>query len=223
MLILFVATALAAESGKSAANDTLDIGVLQNTEVKVVQKMLYRKEDKLEIGVGLGVMPFDGYTIAPQLGVLGAKHFSETIGAEVRLAGGYGLENAVYTELAGPIYGVAVEAYRYLASAEADLQWTPIYAKMNFGGKKVIHHDVYFLVGAGVTLEQSLIPDYDIVLAPTIPVGVGTRIYVAKNTMLRAELRDSMLIEHRVQSDTVAFKQNVAMSLGLSVLLGETR
>jgi outer membrane beta-barrel protein len=155
--------------------------------------------------------------------VLGAKHFSETIGAEVRLAGGYGLENAVYTELAGPIYGVAVEAYRYLASAEADLQWTPIYAKMNFGGKKVIHHDVYFLVGAGVTLEQSLIPDYDIVLAPTIPVGVGTRIYVAKNTMLRAELRDSMLIEHRVQSDTVAFKQNVAMSLGLSVLLGETR
>lgn len=224
MLCLFVAQALAADAAKdSVAKDTLDIGVLQNSEVKVVQKMLYRKEDKLEIGVGLAVLPFDGYTIAPQLGVLGAKHFSETIAVEAKLAGGYGLENAVYTELAGPLYGVAVEAYRYLASAEVDLQWTPIYAKMNFGGKKVIHHDVYVLFGAGATVEQSLIPDYDIVVAPTVPVGIGTRIYLSKTTMLRAELRDSMLIEHRVQSNTWGFKQNVGLGIGLSVLLGDTK
>ena len=222
MLCLFVATAFAAESA-TIAKDTLDIGVLQNSEVKVVQKMLYRKEDKLEIGVGLAVMPFDGYTIAPELGIVAGKHFSESLGAEIRLGGGYGLENAVYTELAGPLYGVAVEAYRYLASAEADLEWTPIYAKMNFGGKKVVHNDVYFLFGAGATVEQSLIPDYDIVISPTVPVGVGSRIYLSKTTFLRAELRDSMLIEHRIQSDTWGFKQNVGLGLGLSVLLGETK
>ena len=79
------------------------------------------------------------------------------------------------------------------------------------------------LVGAGATVEQSLIPDYDIVVAPTVPVGIGTRIYLSKTTMLRAELRDSMLIEHRVQSNTWGFKQNVGLGIGLSVLLGDTK
>jgi outer membrane beta-barrel protein len=171
----------------------------------------------------LAVMPFDGYTITPQLALSGTKHFSDNFAVEVQVGGGYGLENAVYTELAGPTYGVAVEAYRYLASAEADVQYTLAYAKMNLGGKKVVHHDVYVLAGAGATLEQSLLPPGDVTVSPTLPVGVGTRIYLSKTALMRLELRDSMLVEYRSQSDTWGFKQNVGIGIGLSLMSGGSK
>jgi len=220
MLLLSATLAFAVDLTKDVAKDTLDIGVLKNSEVKVVQKMLYRKDGTLELGAMLGVMPFDGYTITPQLAVSGTKHLSDTLGIELQVGAGYGFENAVYTELAGPTYGVAVEAYRYLASVEADVQYTLAYAKMNLGGKRVLHHDVYLLAGAGVTLEQSMLPAGDLTFSPTLPVGIGTRLFLSKTALVRLELRDSMLVEYRAQSATWGFKQNVGLCIGLSILSG---
>ncbi len=204
----------------SFAQDTVDIGVLKHSEIKVVQKVLYTKASRLEVGAALGVLPFDGYTIAPIANVRAAYHFSETLGAEVALGGGYGLKTARYVELEGQSYGVAVEAYRYLASVEADIQWTPIYAKMNLAGKGILHHDVYVLLGVGATLEQSVLPSADIGIAPGAPIGIGTRIYLSNSAMLRAELRDTVMYEYRAQSQTGGIKQNVGITVGLSLLLG---
>lgn len=201
------------------AQDPVDIGVLQNSDLKVVQKVLYTKDGRAEIGVNLGMLPFDGFTFAPQLKANGGIHFSDTLGAEVQLGGGYGLANGRWNELAGPSYGVAVEAYRYLASLEADLQWTPVYAKMKLGNT-ILHHDVYLLAGAGVTLEQSLLPSADIAIAPGIPLGIGTRVWLNKNGAIRAELRDTVMYEFRKQSGTGAVKQNVGITLGYAVFTG---
>lgn len=212
MLFLLASTAL--------AQDPIDIGVLKNSDLKVVQKVLYTKEDKVEFGLLLGALPFDGFTFAPQVKAHGAMHLSDAVGFEVQLGGGYGFKNGRYNELASPAYGVAVEAYRYLGSLEADLQWTPVYAKMNLFGKKILHHDVYLLAGAGVTLEQSVLPSADIAIAPGVPLGLGSRVWVGKNTAIRAELRDTVMYEHRAQSDTSAIKQNVSVGVGLAVFTG---
>lgn len=198
------------------AEEPVDIGVLKNSDLRVVQKVLYPKEGRLELGASLGVLPFDPFTIAPQLAVSGTMHLSEKIGIEARLGGGYGLKTANYVDLEGPTYGVAYEAYRYLASLEADLQWSPIYAKMNLGNGTILHHDVYVLAGAGATLEQSVFPSGEITVAPTFPIGVGARVFVKDNMAVRVELRDSLMAEYRVQSATWGFKQNAAVSVGLS-------
>lgn len=205
----------------SLAQDTVDLGVLKHSEIKVVQKVLYNKASRLEVGAALGVMPFDGYTIAPVVNLRGAYHLSETIGAEVALGGGYGLKTARYIELEGQSYGVAVEAYRYLGSVEADVQWTPIYAKLNLAGKGILHHDVYALLGVGATIEQSVLPSADITVSPGAPIGIGTRIYLSKAAMLRAELRDNVMYEYRAQSQTGGIKQNVGVTVGVSLLLGQ--
>lgn len=202
------------------AADPVDIGVLKEEHIKVVQRQLYTKEGRTELGFHLGVMPFDGYTWAPNAALSGTYHLSEAVGVELKLGGGYGLKTAQYIELEGPAYGVAVEAYRYLGGFEADLQWTPIYAKMNLFGKKVIHHDVYLLGGAGLTVEQSLLPSADMAFAPTIPLGIGARLFLGESSALRAELRDSLLIENRAQSETTALKQNVGVNLGFIMYMG---
>jgi outer membrane beta-barrel protein len=214
---------LAAIVAPAMAQDTVDLGVLQEREIRVVQKMKFQKEDKVEVGLGLGVMPFDGYTTAPQLSLRGAFHLSENLAAEVNLGGGYGFKTDRYTELEGPSYGVAVEAYRYLAHAEIDLQYTPIYAKLNLFGKTVFHHDVYALIGVGAHVKQSVLPSADIAIAPGGPIGIGTRIFLSKAMLMRVELRDSLLYEFHAQSGTGQLTNNVTVSAGLSLMLGETK
>ena len=199
------------------ADEPVDIGVLKNSDIRVVQKVLYKKEGRLELGAGLGVMPFDGFTVAPQLALSGTMHLSEKIGVELQVGGGYGLKTARYELLESAAYGVAVEAYRYLASVEADLQWTPIYAKMNLGNGTILHHDVYALLGAGLTLEQSVFPSADLAFAPTFPVGIGARIFLSDKLALKAEFRDNLMYEYRATSQTGAFKQNPAVMVGISM------
>jgi outer membrane beta-barrel protein len=199
------------------AQDTVDIGVLQNSDIRVVQKILHTKEKRLELGATLGVMPFDGFTVAPTLHVSAATHLSEKIGIEGRVGGGYGLKTARYELLDSPTYGVAVEAYRYLASAEADLQWTPIYAKMNLGNGLILHHDVYGLIGAGASLEQSVLEGGPFTVAPTFPVGLGARVFLNGNSAIKVEVRDDLLIESRAQSQTTGLKQNTSINVGISV------
>lgn len=210
MLFLLASAAL--------AQDPVDIGVIKNEDIRVVQKVLYTKEDKLELGAHLGIMPFDGKTFSPQLALTGTKHFSEQAGVEVQVGGGYGFLTAEYKQ--DESVGLAREAYRYLASVEADFQYTPIYAKMNLGNRRILHNDVYILGGVGATLEQSVFPSADITIAPSFPIGLGTRVWVKDNLAVRAELRDSLMAEYRVQSLGWYFKQNTALTIGLVTYAG---
>jgi outer membrane beta-barrel protein len=216
MLALLLASTAAFAADAPPPVTTTDIGVLKDSEIRVVQKMLYVKDDRTEFGAHLGVMPFDGFTFAPQLAVTGTLHPSETLGFEVQLGGGYGFKTARYLLLESETYGVAVEAYRYLGSATATAQWSPVYAKVNLGQGTILHHDVYLLAGAGLTIESSVLPGGTLALAPTLPLGIGARVWVGKSTALRFELRDNLMIERRSQSQTTAFKQNVALSVGIS-------
>ena len=107
-------------SGVAHAQDTIDLGVLKNSDISVVQKMLYTKEGRTELAMHVGVMPFDAYSTTPLAMVSYGSFMSESLGWEVALGAGYGLKTADYKELEGPMYGVAPDAYRYLgASIEA--------------------------------------------------------------------------------------------------------
>jgi outer membrane beta-barrel protein len=197
------------------AVDPVDIGVIKDSDLRVVQKVLYTKEKRLELGAHLGVMPFDPFTIAPTLAITGTEHFTEHFAGEVHVGGGYGFKNGQYKLLEGPTFGVAYEAYRYLADVEADVQWSPVYGKINFGNGKIVHHDAYVLAGAGLTVEQSVLPTNALAFAPSIPIGIGTRVFLSPDVALRLELRDSVMYEVREQSATSGIKQDIALSVGV--------
>ena len=202
----------------ASAQETIDLGVLKDDDIVVVQKLLYPKTGRNEMGIHLGLMPFDPYTTTPIAALSYDGFLSETFGYEVALGGGYGLKNAAFKELEGPAYGVAPDAYRYLASLVADVQWSPIYAKMNLMGKGVLHHDLYLLGGAGVTFEQAMLPDHSLAVAPTLALGIGARIFLSETSALRVQLRDDMLIESRVKTSDTHFKQNAGVTVGYTLL-----
>jgi outer membrane beta-barrel protein len=205
------------------AQDTIDVGTLKDKEIKVVQKLLYPKAGALEYGAVLGWMPFDAYTTTPVGGLTVAKHTSESIAYELGIMGGYAMKNGAMKTLEEPAYGVAPDAYGYVASAIADFQWSPIYAKLNWLGSSVYHHDVFISGGLGATYEKAILPDNDTAISPTLGIGLGSRIFLGKGKVLRFQLRDDLIREHRDKTaETQAWfiKQNVSVLIGFSMLKG---
>ncbi len=200
------------------AADPVDIGIIREEDITVVQKLLYPKTGRPELGVHLGVMPFDTYLTTPNAQLSYTQHLNEAMALTVVAGGGYGLKTQVYRTLEGPTYGVAPYAYRYLGSALAGVEWSPVYAKLNWNGGRVVHFDVYFAGRAGVTIEQSVIPDGGLGIGPTISPGIGGRFFLGENTALKVELRDDCLFEYRQLTDSLEFKQNANVTVGLAML-----
>ena len=100
MLVLMVLT-LTAPSAVLAQDSIVpvDLGLLRDEEIAVVQKILYTMEGRSELGIHLGIMPFDPYTTAPVANVTYGRHRSETLGWEVAL--GAALVSAAYEKLVG--------------------------------------------------------------------------------------------------------------------------
>ena len=213
-----ITLSLCALASNANAQETVDIGVIKNSERRVVQKLLYPKEGRTELGVHLGVMPFDAYLVTPNLQFSFDMHLSESLSVSTIVGGGYGLKNATYAELESPTYGVAPDAYRYLSSILAGVQYAPIYAKMNLNGARVVHYDVYGTARGGITLEQSVIPSGGIAVAPTVSLGIGTRFFWGDKYAIRVELRDDCMIERRKLTASTHFKQNANITVGFTML-----
>lgn len=204
----------------ASAQETIDLGVLKNSDIKVVQKVLYPKEGRTELGIHVGWMPFDAYASTPVASFTFGSFMTDTVSWEAAVSGGYGLKTAAFRELEGPMYGVAPDAYRYLAGVSGDLQWAPIYAKMNLAGSKIVHYDVYVLAGAGLSVEDSMVlPDLEIALAPGAALGIGSRFFLSKDAALRVQLRDDILLEMRSPTTGGShLKHATAVTVGYSIL-----
>jgi outer membrane beta-barrel protein len=207
---------LAALSSLAMAQETVDLGTLRNDEIRVVQKVLYPKADRTEVGFQLGATAFDPYMKAPKIQITAAKHQSETLAYEVQVGAGYGIGTNVYRELGSAAYGVRPEAYRYLGSVTAGVTWSPIYAKMNYQGQRVFHHDIYIPIVGGVTVEQLAWGEKYLAFSPTVGIGVGARVFQNDGMAIRIELRDDILAQNRKQSGTLAIKQNVGIHVGVT-------
>ena len=218
MVRTLVALAALVIPGVASAQEAVDIGVIKQSDVRVVQKLLYPKTGRTEMGMHLGWMPFDAYTTTPN-GQLGFDlHQSESFAISVLAGGGWGLKTGTYRELESPTYGVAVDAYRYIGSGLAGIQWSPIYEKMNLNGANILHYDVYGTARAGASLESSLIPAGGVSISPTVSLGIGTRFFTGETGAVRFEIRDDFLVQRRALTASTHLKQNVDVTIGYSIL-----
>jgi len=205
-------------SGLAIAQETVEIGVIRDEDITVVQRMLYPKVDRNEMGIHLGIMPFDPYLTTPNAQFTFTRHLTDKVGFSAVAGGGYGFKTNVYKLLESPTFGVAPYAYRYLGALLVGVEYSPIYAKMNLNGARVYHFDLYGVARGGLTVEQSVLPDGDLAFGPTLSPGLGMRLFVGKNTALRVEFRDDVVIERRSITQSTHVKQNANVSFGLVFL-----
>ena len=109
-------TLLQMVSGQAQAQETLDLGVLDYSDLQVVQNQLYTKKGKSEMGAHVGLMPFNPYTLTPKVEFSYGQHMQENLGWEVAVGGGYSFKNGAFRTLESPSYAISPDAYRYLSS-----------------------------------------------------------------------------------------------------------
>ncbi len=224
VFLAIAAFVLTTVSSVAHAQNVVDVGVVKNDDIKIVQKLLYPKARQNEYGAHLVMMPFDAFTFTPAMSLSFAHHMREDLGVETQLTGGYGLKNSHYKQLESPAYGVAPDVYRFLGSFMADVQWSPIYAKMNVAGRRIFHHDIFLTGGLGITYETAIQPDSTPAMSPTLGLGFGARVYTGKDYALRLQLRDDIMRQKRLKTaETKAWflKQNVSLMIGVSKIGGK--
>lgn len=200
----------------ASAQETVDIGTIAEQDIVVVQRLLYPKDGRTEFGAHVGMM-VDALLFTPNLQLSFDKHFSERVSFSALVGGGYGIKNGTYRRLNEERFGVEPNAYRYLGSVLAGVAWAPVYAKMNVGADRILHHDVYGVARAGVSFEASTIPQGGFFPSPTVSLGLGARIWTSESFALRVELRDDIMLQARkLEENQLYLKQNLGVTVGIS-------
>lgn len=201
---------------------TEEIGVLRKQDIHVVEKLLYSKAGRTEIGFDLSGLFFDPYVVGVQGGFDLNIHVDEWKAFHAEVIGGYGFSNQHHNDLTNDIFALGpslgTDARRILAGVSAGIQLAPIYAKFSLAGAKVVHNDVYFYIGASGFLGQGMEPGvgYSPLIGPA--VGIGTRLFVNPTTTIRLEFKDHITIEQRAFTERVEPVNNLVFTVGVSSL-----
>ena len=88
--------------------------------------------------------------------------------------------------------------------------WSPIHLKLRVSEKSIAHGDLFFVLGGGDTISQT-------VQGITFDVGIGLKLYANKWLAVRFDLRDYLMIQEAVAVQRVT--NNIVGLLGLSLFI----
>ena len=150
-------------------------------DIAVITRRFLPKTDRFEASFGTGMLVndafFDDIDMSGRLGF----HFSEQYSAELSLFKVIPSARDVISGLQN--HGVQTSSLvTPLMYFGADLKWCPIYGKMAFLNRKIIHFDHYFTVGGGSTVTNAATS------APTLQFGTGEIFALNKNWAFRWDL-----------------------------------
>jgi outer membrane beta-barrel protein len=226
-LSLFLPTGAEAAKRKTAKTSATkdvkveEVGILQNDDVRVVQKMLYVKKGNHEIGFMITTQPWNAYVGGVMGGVNITLNPLEQLGVEFSILGGYGWGNGHWqdvTFLAGEtsLTGLGTDAGRQLAGGYINLVWSPIYGKIAWGGRKVIHFDIYATLGAHGFLAQRLEADAGFRALAGPSVGIGFKLFLSPKAALKIDIRDHISLETRTFTGKFTARNNFQLGIGVA-------
>ena len=91
-----------------------------------------------------------------------------------------------------------------------NLLWSPIHLKLRVSEKAIAHGDLFFALGAGDTISQT-------VQGITFDVGIGLKLYANRFFAVRFDLRDYLMIQEAVAVERVT--NNIVGLFGLSLFI----
>ncbi len=205
-----------------------DVGVLRNKDVRVVQKNLYIKRGHHEVGFLLSTQPFDPYTAGLMMGLDVTFNPSENVGVEFMIQGGYGWGNGHWqdvtylgTSAGGQLTGLGSDAARQLVGGSANVVWSPIYAKLAWGTRRVVHFDIYGTLGAHGYLAQRLEADAGLRGIAGPSVGIGCKMFLSQKVGLKIDFRDHISLETRTYTGKFTARNNFQFGIGLTFFTGK--
>lgn len=176
-----------AGAAQAPAEDEVDISDIQNQywkahdkEFEVIQNKKYEKKGHVELAPLFGIYQRVDFQDTKTLGGSVAYHFSEILGVEFMAYKMLTTDSAIlkrFQQTRGATIEFNTERH-YLGIGP---QFTPIYAKFSFLGKKISHFDLYVTPNIGVT--KTIHNNF------TYGLAVGQKFWVTPKWNFRVEYR----------------------------------
>lgn len=199
-VLSLIASSAAFAQGSGVMDKYLDKYWGEKREVKVIQKRLYQKDGRNELGLFGGFIPNDAFTQYYPIGLRYNYYFTEDIGIEVN--GSYMFSNQTdLTDWLASKYltGKEVDSHvpqTYVWNAAVEGLWSPVHGKLGIFTSTLAHFDMHISLGVGVvgsnlkTLEAGLVTDTQVhTVDVTGKVGLGLRLYILDWLTIRVEYR----------------------------------
>lgn len=203
--LLFI-VALVAVNICTPAN--LEAKIVKDSSISVVQRRPVLKALRLEVLPVFGVALNESLTTHMFVGGTLNFHILE----QLFIGGSYQYYFGKNSKLSQDVqadYEVFPERRLMKWAAFGHVGWAPIYGKFSLFGATIVHFDVYFFGGAGVTKTNSV--------HVTGIFGVGTRWFINKFMSFNWEIRDQLYRETFAAGKS--FVNNVVFQLGFTVFI----
>lgn len=186
--------------------------------VKAVQKKLILKKGRFEIAPALSLSVNDPFFQKIGGGIAAAYWMADNLGVFADVYGLSTIETPNVRLAKQATHSTLLDSrLRFLAAA--GFQWSPIYGKIAFLGKQIIHFDLFFSAGFGVVRTSSAALDDTPPLQVVTTFGVGERYLVNRYLALFVKLEDRLYPEvYDLKHGRVSSIANVlTLSLGASI------
>lgn len=227
---LLVAPGSAVSQTKNKDTNT-SIGSYRKEGIDVVQRRIFRKKGRAEIGFDLGINADNQFLFYEFVQIRPTFHIKEGLAIEASYSRVFNQERAIIKDLQNvpcppnlivtdlmmnPVSTCGVDLDPAPDPAKnvyfANLIFSPIYGKFAIFSKKIYHFDWYFVAGAGMF-------DNERSQRFGINVGTGLKIFLNQSTAFKLDFRN-FTVREGAPFNQIA--NNRVYSIGLSFFLPST-
>lgn len=188
-------------------------------EIRVVQNRLYTKSGKFEFSAFGSTVSSDPFLSTRNAGGILAFHLSEQFSLGVIGWKSFAEDSAATDFLYESTKASGSPQRPFMNKPESfyggELGYSPIYGKLSLFGKKILHYDIHFMGGAGMTGGET--GSY---VTPFL--GIGQKLYLGRLLALRLDYRYMRFREVTVGTSGEELERNNntnVLSLGFSLSL----
>lgn len=186
------------------------------SDVAMLQRRYMPRTGRFEAYLGLNTILNDAFFTAVGADARLAYYFTEKYGLEataLMLASG---DRQTTKDLRNKIGIATTSLIAPKSYFGADFKWSPVYGKMSYMNRKIIHYDMYFAAGGGSTTHSSG-------SSPTFHIGTGQNFALSKALTFRWNLDLNMYsATSKVGGNSTSGSyQNLYLGAGLSYFFPE--
>lgn len=182
--------------------ETEGTGLTLQDRIKAVSRKVFIKEGRFELSPFGGVSTNDAFYLRWNAGARASYHLIDSFSIDV---GGAGIvsQQLDAVRVVGRAQSAVPDEANLFGYADAGVTFSPVYGKVSLMSEWIIHFDGFVSGGLGAVFSSN----QDLV-HPTMEVGVGSRVFLTRWLVLRADLRDYIYPQTRAGFSTL---QNLLM------------
>lgn len=214
---------LVKEADAQGGTQTVDVGTGKTLQerVRAVSRRTFLKGGRFELNPLVGISANDPFFRAWMVGARGSYHLSEEFALD------FGGAGAVYQEPLDVFRALNVDPEEISAAlkaqqkagalaatlygyADVGVTFSPFYGKVALASELVGHFDTFISTGIAAVIDSG-----SSVVHPGLQVGIGSRLFLNRWLVARADVRDYLYPAD--SGNGVAFGNTLILSVGLGI------